>query len=205
MNFEGMKNLESLIKTYNDFPKKGIAFKDVLGIIQDTEVFRELILKMSSNKVIKNSEAIISVEARGFIFGSAIALQASKPMLLARKPGKLPGELIKENYDLEYGKNSLSIQKESLKRFSSYAIVDDLLATGGTVNCVANLIENNGREVCGLVTVVELMELNGRSKFDFPVESILSLWIKLSTVISDFIKQKYIMFEIILIFNLNYS
>ena len=205
MNFEGMKNLESLIKTYNDFPKKGIAFKDVLGIIQDTEVFRELILKMSSNKVIKNSEAIISVEARGFIFGSAIALQASKPMLLARKPGKLPGELIQENYDLEYGKNSLSIQKESLKRFSSYAIVDDLLATGGTVNCVANLIEKNGREVCGLVTVVELMELNGRSKFDFPVESILSLWIKLSTIISDFIKHNILCFGIILIFNLNYS
>ena len=170
-----MKSLESLIKTYNDFPKKGIAFKDILGIIQDTEVFSELIHKMSSNKVIKNSEAIISVEARGFIFGSAIALQASKPMLLARKPGKLPGELIQENYDLEYGKNSLSIQKESLKRFSSYAIVDDLLATGGTVNCVANLIKKNGREVCGLVTVVELMELNGRSKLNFPVESILSL------------------------------
>ena len=69
-----MKNLESLIKTYNDFPKEGIALKDILGIIQDTEVFRELILKMSSNKVIKNSEAIISIEARGFIFGSAISL-----------------------------------------------------------------------------------------------------------------------------------
>ena len=170
-----MKNLESLIKTYKDFPKKGIAFKDVLGIIQDTEVFRELILKMSSNKVIKNSEAIISVEARGFIFGSAISFQASKPMLVARKPGKLPGELIQENYNLEYGKNSLSIQKESLKRFKSYAIVDDLLATGGTINCVANLIKKSGREVCGLVTVVELMELNAKSRFEFPVESILSI------------------------------
>ena len=170
-----MKNLESLIKTYKDFPKKGIAFKDVLGIIQDAEVFRELILKMSSNKVIKNSEAIISVEARGFIFGSAISFQASKPMLVARKPGKLPGELIQENYNLEYGKNSLSIQKESLKRFKSYAIVDDLLATGGTINCVANLIKKSGREVCGLVTVVELMELNARSRFEFPVETILSL------------------------------
>ena len=170
-----MEKLESLIKTYYDFPKKGIAFKDILGIIQDPEVFRELIFKMSSNHVIKNSEAIISIEARGFIFGSAISLQASKPMIVARKPGKLPGELIQENYDLEYGKNSLSIQKESLKRFSSYAIVDDLLATGGTVNCVANLIKKNGREVCGLVTVVELMELNGRSKLNFPVESILSL------------------------------
>ena len=169
-----MQNLESLIKTYNDFPQKGIAFKDVLGIIQDPEVFRELILKMSSNKVIKDAEAIISIEARGFIFGSAISLQASKPMLVARKPGKLPGELIKENYYLEYGKSSLSIQKESLEKFNSYAIVDDLLATGGTINCVANLIKKSGKDVIGLVTVVELLKLDGRSKIDFPVESFIS-------------------------------
>ncbi len=170
-----MKNLESLIKTYYDFPKKGIAFKDILGIIQDPEVFRELILKMSSNNVIKNSEAIISIEARGFIFGSAISLQASKPMLVARKPGKLPGELINEKYSLEYGQSTISIQKESLNRFKSYAIVDDLLATGGTVECVANLIRKDGKSVCGLVTVVELLELEGRSRFDFPVESIICL------------------------------
>ena len=170
-----MKNLESLIKTYNDFPQKGIAFKDIFGITQDAEIFRELILKMSSNKVIKNSEAIISIEARGFIFGSAISLQASKPMLVARKPGKLPGELIQENYYLEYGKSSLAMQKEALKKFSSYAIVDDLLATGGTVECVANLLRKNGKNVCGLITVIELMKLDGRSRFDFPVESILSI------------------------------
>ena len=173
--FEGMKDLESLIKTYNDFPRKGIAFKDILGIMQDTEVFRELILKMSSNKVIKSSEAIISIEARGFIFGSAISLQASKPMIVARKPGKLPGELINEHYFLEYGESSLSIQKESLKKFSTYAIVDDLLATGGTVDCVANLIRKSGKNVSGLVTVIELMELDGRSKFNFPVESMICL------------------------------
>ena len=110
-----MKKLESLIKTYSDFPNKGIAFKDVLGIIQDPEVFKELILKMSSHQVIRNCEAIISIEARGFIFGSAISFQNSKPMLVARKPGKLPGELIQENYSLEYGNNSLSIQKDALK------------------------------------------------------------------------------------------
>ena len=170
-----MKNLESLIKTYYDFPKKGIAFKDILGIMQDTEIFRELILKMSSNNVIKSSEAIISIEARGFIFGSAISFQASKPMLVARKPGKLPGELLKENYSLEYGESTLSIQKDSLKKFNSYAIVDDLLATGGTVECVANLIRKSGKSVYGLVTVIELMELGGRSKLDFPVESILCI------------------------------
>ena len=170
-----MKNLESLIKTYDDFPKKGISFKDILGIIQDTDVFRELIFNMSSNKVIKSSEAIISIEARGFIFGSAISLQSSKPMIVARKPGKLPGELIRENYNLEYGNSSLSIQKESLKRFNSYAIVDDLLATGGTVNCIASLLRKNDKKICGLVTVVELLQLDGRSKLDFPVESMLCM------------------------------
>ena len=170
-----MKKLESLIKTYNDFPKKGIAFKDILGIIQDTEVFRELIIKMSSSEIIKNSQAIISVEARGFIFGSAISFQESKPMIVARKPGKLPGELIQENYYLEYGTSSLSIQKEALEKFSSFAIVDDLLATGGTVNCVANLLKKNGKKISGLLTVVELMELNGKSKINFPVETIISM------------------------------
>ena len=170
-----MKKLESLIKTYNDFPKEGIAFKDVLGIIQDPEVFKELIFKMSSNQIIRSSEAIISVEARGFIFGSAIAFQASKPIILARKPGKLPGEIIQEDYCLEYGKNSLSIQKDALKKFSSYAIVDDLLATGGTVECVANIVNKIGREVVGLLTVVELEKLQGRTKLKFPVESIITI------------------------------
>ena len=169
-----MKKLESLIKTYNDFPKNGIAFKDLLGIIQDPEVFRELILRMSSNQVIKNSDAIISIEARGFIFGSAISFQASKPMIVARKPGKLPGELLQENYNLEYGKSSLSIQKEAIKKFNSYVIVDDLLATGGTANCLANLINKVGKEVSGLLTVVELKGLKGRSNFKFPVHSMVS-------------------------------
>ena len=170
-----MEKLESLIKTYYDFPKKGIAFKDILGIIQDPEVFRELIFKMSSNYIIKDSEAIISIEARGFIFGSAISLQASKPMIVARKPGKLPGDLIQENYNLEYGKNSLSIQKEALEKFNSFAIVDDLLATGGTINCVEKLIKNSGKKLSGCLTVVELLDLEGRNRLGLPVESILKI------------------------------
>ena len=166
-----MKKLIELIETYKDFPSKGIEFKDVLGIIQEPKIFKELILKMSSSQIIKNAEAIISIDARGFIFGSAISLQSSKPMIVARKPGKLPGEIIKQNYKLEYGVNSLSIQKSSLKKYSKYAIVDDLLATGGTVECVSNLLESNGKKVLGLLTVVELSNLKGRLKFDFPVES----------------------------------
>ena len=166
-----MKKLEELISTYKDFPKKGINFKDVLEIIQEPQVFNDLIHKMSSSQILKKSEAIISIDARGFIFGSAIALQSSKPMIVARKPGKLPGELITEKYELEYGGNSLSIQKNSLKKYNSYAIVDDLLATGGTVECVANLLKANNKKILGLLTVVELVTLKGRNKFNFPVES----------------------------------
>ena len=166
-----MKRLEDLISTYKDFPEKGINFKDVLGIIQEPNVFKELIFKMSESQIIKNSDAIISIEARGFIFGAAISLQSSKPMIVARKPGKLPGEIINQNYNLEYGNNSLSIQQSALSKYNSYAIVDDLLATGGTVNCVSNLLNSNGKNVLGLLTVVELRKLGGRSKFNFPVES----------------------------------
>ena len=170
-----MKKLKELIPSYEDFPKKGIIFKDVLEILQEPEVFSELIHKMSSSQILKRSEAIISIDARGFIFGSAIALKSSKPMIVARKPGKLPGEILTEKYNLEYGENSLSIQKSSLKKYNSYVIVDDLLATGGTIDCVANLVKKCGKGVCGVLTVVELLELNGRSRFNFPVESIISI------------------------------
>jgi len=169
-----MKKLKELIPTYKDFPKKGINFKDVLEILQEPEVFSELILKMSSSQILKRSEAIISIDARGFIFGSAIALKSSKPMIVARKPGKLPGEILTEKYNLEYGENSLSIKKSSLKKYNSFVIVDDLLATGGTVACVANLLRRNDKKISGLLTVVELLTLKGRNKFNFPVESAIS-------------------------------
>ena len=175
------KKLDELILTYKDFPKKGINFKDVLEILQDPEVFNGLILKMSSSDILKKSEAIISIDARGFIFGSAIALKSSKPMIVARKPGKLPGEILTEKYKLEYGENSLSIQKNSLKKYNSFTIIDDLLATGGTVECVANLLKRNNKKILGLLTVVELVSLKGRSKFNFPVESSITFWFKLKT------------------------
>ena len=170
-----MKKLEDLILTYKDFPKKGIEFKDVFEILQYPDIFQELILKMSSNQFLKNAEAIISIDARGFIFGSAVALESSKPMIVARKPGKLPGQLLTREYDLEYGKNSLSIQCNALKKFNSFVIVDDLLATGGTVSCVSSLLHDQRKEVLGLITVVELKVLKGRSKLNFPVDSMVTI------------------------------
>ena len=165
-----------MIITYKDFPEKGIYFKDVLEIVQNPDIFQDLILKMSSNQFLKNAEAIISIDARGFIFGSVVALQSSKPMIVARKPGKLPGQILTREYDLEYGKNSLSIQSNALKKFNSFVIVDDLLATGGTVDCVSKLLQDQSKEVLGLITVVELQELKGKSKLNFPVQSIIRLW-----------------------------
>ena len=170
-----MKKLEDLITSYKDYPKKGIDFKDVLEILQYPDIFQDMILKMSSNPFLKNAEAIISIDARGFIFGSAVALESSKPMLVARKPGKLPGQILTREYDLEYGKNSLSIQSNALKKYHSFVIIDDLLATGGTVNCVYNLIQEQKKEILGLITVVELKKLKGRLKLDFPVHSIISI------------------------------
>ena len=96
-------------------------------------------------------------------------------MIVARKPGKLPGQLLTREYDLEYGKNSLSIQGNSLKKFNSFVIIDDLLATGGTVNCISRLLQDERKEILGLLTVVELKNLKGRSKLDFPVQSIITL------------------------------
>ena len=102
-------------------------------------------------------------------------------MIVSRKKGKLPGEVLTEKYKLEYGVDSLSIQKKSLKKYNSFVIVDDLLATGGTVDCVANILSRNAKEILGLLTVVELVTLKGRSKFNFPVESWVSFWLRLKS------------------------
>ena len=173
---KAMKSLKEFIDTYKDYPKEGIEFKDVLGIIQEPRIFKELILKMSSSQIIKNAEAIISIDARGFIFGSAISLQVSKPMIVARKPGKLPGELVEKNYSLEYSEDRLFVQKKALKKYSSYAIVDDLLATGGTVNCVSKILESNNKEVVGILVVVELLKLQRKLDLNYPIESFITFW-----------------------------
>ena len=170
-----MKDFQALVSSYRDFPRKGIIFKDLLGILHDPESFRELIHIMSENEIIKNCEAIASIDARGFIFGSSIAFNTGKPMVVLRKPGKLPGELITANYELEYGKNSLSIQKHSIKKFSSFAIVDDLLATGGTANCAFSLLKSLDKEITGLSVVAELMNLNARQNLKMDIVSQIKL------------------------------
>ena len=150
------KNLMQIITEHKDFPKKGILFKDLLPILQQPDVFGDLIENMSSSEIFNGTDAIIAIDARGFIFGTAISIKLSKPMIVARKPGKLPGDLLSKSYSLEYGTNSLSIQKKAIEEYESFVIVDDLLATGGTVKCVSEILKDSGKKVNGLSVVAEL-------------------------------------------------
>ena len=129
---------------------------------------------MSNNFFLKNADAIIAIDARGFIFGSAISIHLSKPMIAARKPGKLPGDLISKSYNLEYGKNSLSIQRNALEKYKSFAIVDDLLATGGTVECICQILKESNKKIEGLSVFIELKDIGGREKLDIPVDSLIT-------------------------------
>ena len=166
-----MKEILEYITNYYDYPHKGIIFRDLFGILREPNIFRDLITKMASTEEIQASEAILAIEARGFIFGSAIAFQSGKPMIVVRKPNKLPGKLIKKKYDLEYGSNTLTIQKESIENYQKFCVVDDVLATGGTAKCVSDLILSTGKQIVGYSMVVEIKSLNGRRKLVSPVNS----------------------------------
>ena len=166
-----MDDLQNLIEDYPDFPTKGIVFKDILPILKEPKAFKKLINNMSAWPTLKSCDAIIAIDARGFIFGSSIAFNLNKPLILARKKGKLPGNVLENSYKLEYGENTLCIQSKSIENYKNFVIVDDLLATGGTVECVSNLLQSKGKKILGLSVVVELKGLNGKSKFNFPVDN----------------------------------
>ena len=163
--------LSQLITEHSDFPKKGVLFRDVLPLLQNPETFAAIIRRMSESEIVERSDAILAIDSRGFIFGTAIALKMSKPMVVARKIGKLPGELFTKTYNLEYGENSLSIQKDVLKRYQSFLIVDDLLATGGTVRCISEILTESKKIITGLSVVVDLKQFNAKAYLPFPVES----------------------------------
>ena len=169
------ERLKNSIKSFPDFPKKGIDFKDLSPIMADSELFRDLINEISKNKIFDDSEAILAIDARGFIYGSALALKLNKPLVLARKKNKLPGELISKDYGLEYGRDSLSIQKDILNNFDKFVLVDDLLATGGTAKCVYELLSSINKKVLGIYVIVELLSLKGRDKIDVSIHSALTL------------------------------
>ena len=166
------KRLKLELKNYPDFPKKGIIFKDISPVLSNSKLFYDLIQQMSCRSIYKNADAIVAIDARGFIFGSAIAYQNKIPLILARKSNKLPGKVIKKNYDLEYGKDNLSLQISSISKLNSFVIVDDLL---GTANCIIDLLGSQNKKVLGLNVVIELSKLQGRKSLNCPVFSEVEL------------------------------
>src|SRR5579862_2955870 len=156
--------LKTLIREIPDFPKKGILFYDITTLLKDKLGFARLIDGLSANYIGKEIDLVLGMEARGFIFGPALAYRLNAGFVPVRKPGKLPSETAKISYDLEYGSTSLEIHRDAIQKGQRVLIVDDLLATGGTAEATARLAHSLGAEIAGLGFVVELDFLKGRDK-----------------------------------------
>ncbi len=155
-------DLKENIGIYEDFPKEGISFKDINSLILNPKAFQHVIDEMAKVAKALDANIIVIPEARGYIFGTPLAYLIGAGLVPVRKPGKLPGEVSSEAYDLEYGSNIVEIQKNAIKPGDRVIIVDDLLATGGTMMATTKLIENLGGEISGIITLIELTELGGR-------------------------------------------
>jgi adenine phosphoribosyltransferase len=164
-----------LIRDIPDFPKPGILFKDITPILESPEAVQQIVEIIAADAVDKGADVIVGIESRGFIFGVPIALAIKKAFVLARKPGKLPYERIREEYALEYGTNVVEMHIDSIIPGRKAYVVDDLLATGGTAGATIKLVERLGGTVVGLGCVIELDFLNGREAIaPVPVKSVLS-------------------------------
>lgn len=162
------------IAIVDGFPKEGISFKDITPLIGDGQAFKELIDIMAKKLKELNIDYIAGPEARGFIFGVPLAYALGIGFIPIRKKGKLPQETVSITYDLEYGKDTLEIHKHSFEKGSRIALVDDLLATGGTISACAKLIELAGGEVVTVDFIIELTELHGRDKLKgYEIESLV--------------------------------
>jgi len=159
-------HLKKMIREVPDFPKKGILFYDITTLLKDKVGFATLIDALSEHYLNEKIDTVLAIEARGFIFGPALAYRLNAGFVPIRKPGKLPAETVRWTYELEYGQDTLEIHKDAIKPGERVIIVDDLLATGGTANACASLAKSLGAEIAGMGFVVELDFLNGREKFN---------------------------------------
>lgn len=155
-------NLAEHIRTVHDFPKPGIEFKDITTLLLHPEAFKYTVDAFQERYSGQNIDAIVAADARGFIFGAALAYAMGLPLVLVRKKGKLPGETIAEDFTLEYGVDTLEMHTDAIHKGDRVLLIDDLLATGGTVKAMANMVEKLGGEVVEAAFVVELPPLKGR-------------------------------------------
>ena len=158
------ESIKSKIRTVPHWPKKGIMFKDVTTLIKNPEGFKETIDLLHKRYANKNIDKVVGIESRGFIFGAPLAYLLGCGFVIVRKPGKLPAECVCEEYTLEYGTDKIEVHKDAIKKGERVLIVDDLLATGGTMAAARNLIKKLGGEVVECTFVVELIDLKGRDK-----------------------------------------
>ncbi len=156
--------LKELIRDIPDFPKEGIVFKDITPVLQSPAGLKEVVNKFSEHYVNQKVDVIVGAEARGFLFGPAVAINLNAGFVPVRKPGKLPYETASMTYDLEYGTDTLEIHKDAVKAGDNVLMMDDLLATGGTMAASCELVESLGGKIMGCAFLIELGFLNGKEK-----------------------------------------
>ena len=167
-------DLSSIIRNVPDFPKVGIQFKDITTLLQNEDAFRFVIDTWKTRYSTYDIDVIIGADARGFIFGGALAYALNKPFSLVRKKGKLPYETIAQSYELEYGEDTLEMHIDALSHGNRVLLIDDLLATGGTMEATAKLVEQLGGEIIEMAFVVELPPLNARQRLtQYPIHSLV--------------------------------
>ena len=167
-----MKKLEEYVISIPDFPEPGIIFRDITSILQDADGLHLAIDQLIDMVKDLEFDVVVGAESRGFIFGTPVAYELHKSFVPARKPGKLPRETVSREYELEYGKGRIELHKDAIKPGQKVVIIDDLIATGGTVEAIAKLVEDLGGEVVKICFVMELAGLEGRKKLEgYDVES----------------------------------
>jgi len=155
-------DLKDYIRSIPDYPKKGILFRDITTLIKDNKAFNYTINKIVELVKDLKFDKVVAVESRGFIFASALAYKLSKSLIMIRKKNKLPAETYSEDFELEYGKATVEIHKDSIQKNESVIIVDDLIATGGTAKAAAKLVERSGGKVESFIFVINLFDLGGK-------------------------------------------
>lgn len=171
--------LKNKIRAIENYPKEGVIFRDITTLLKDKDAFKKAVDEMAE-KIDKDVDKIIGIEARGFIFGAALAYKLDKGFIPVRKPGKLPWDKERESYELEYGEDSIEIHKDAIEAGEKIVIVDDLLATGGTAKACVNLVEKLEGKVSSAIFLVELEDLKGREVLSGTrVESIIKYWFKI--------------------------
>lgn len=157
-------DLRDRIRDVPDFPTEGIVFKDLMPLVADAEYFRETIRQLADWARPRDPELVLGAEARGFIFGAALAYELGAGFIAARKPGKLPRETVEATYELEYGTDSLQVHRDAITPGTRVVVLDDVLATGGTAKAKVELVESLGGVVAGVLFVIELEFLHGRER-----------------------------------------